>query len=558
MAQEKSSFPQVGAAEWRKQVEKELAGAPFDKALTTATPEGLTLQPLYWEAPQALPDALRATHVCQVCPHVFDSPAAAEEIEGGARTLWVKLTPGHILPEYPELPPGFAIILDAGGEVAPTAQLAREVDATAAFGNTHVIQVSLAADPLGAAARSGKTPSLDGLAALAATRDGRVAVVDTLPYHLAGCNSAEELGFALATGVAYLRAFEAAGMDLRAAATRLGFRLAVGRDTFAELAKLRALRLVWAKLLGAAGLTDAAPVHVHAVASPRTLSQRDPWVNMLRVTTEVFAAILGGADLVTPEPFDGALSHPGPLGRRVARNTALVLTQESYLGRIADPAGGSYYLEQLTDGLARAGWAAFQALEAQGGMAAALGSGAARAICDASWKKREGALARRKDPLTGVSEFANLGEKLPSPPARPLPSAGLPVHRDAEAFEALRDLAEVKRPRVALAPLGPLAEHKARAAFAQNFFQAGGLQVDEDASATEGAAAVCLCGTDERYAAEAIEAARLLRASGARRIFVAGRPGALEAAFAEAGVTGYIFVGCDVVATLRDLLESST
>src|SRR5258705_8464829 len=110
MAQEKSSFPQVGAAEWRKLVEKELAGAPFDKALTTATPEGLTLQPLYWEAPQALPDALRATHVCQVCPHVFDAPAAAEEIEGGARTLWVKLTPGHIVPEYPELPPGFSII----------------------------------------------------------------------------------------------------------------------------------------------------------------------------------------------------------------------------------------------------------------------------------------------------------------------------------------------------------------------------------------------------------------------------------------------------------------
>src|SRR5439155_1227651 len=108
----------------------------------------------------------------------------------------------------------------------------------------------------------------------------------------------------------------------------------------------------------------------------------------------------------------------------------------------------------------------------------------------------------------------------------------------------------------ALAPLGPLAEHKPRAAFAQNFFQAGGFRVDEDASSIEGAAAVCLCGSDERYAAEAVEAARLLRASGARRIFLAGRPGPLEAALAEAGVSGYIFVGADVVATLAELSES--
>jgi methylmalonyl-CoA mutase len=566
--QQKSSFPAVGAAEWRKLVEKELAGAPFEKALTTATPEGLTLQPLYWEALPA-PAAVRAAHPWRVCPHVGDAPGAREEIEGGATALWVNVKPGEGLPEFHELPADVTVVLDSGGDIAATARVAREAIATAAFGDATATCLTLAADPLGAAALSGKPPVLDGLAALvaAAPREPRLMVVSTLPYHGAGADAAQELGFALATAVAYLRALEAAGLDVAAAAAKLGFRVAVGRDTFAELAKLRALRVCWAKLCAAAGITDAPAAHVHAVASPRTMSQRDPWVNMLRVTTEVFAAILGGADLVTPEPFDAALAQPGALGRRVARNTALVLGQESFLGRVADPAGGSYYLESLTDGLARAGWAAFQAIEAAGGMAAALASGHVRSLCEASWKKRQDALAKRKEPLTGVSEFANLAEKLPSAPRRApaaqgATTAGLPQHRDAEAFERLRDLADAATaaghaPRVVLAPLGPLAEHKPRASFAQNFFQAGGFRVDEDASDPADAAAVCLCGSDERYAAEAVEAARLLRASGAKRVFLAGRPGALEPLLAEAGVSGYIFVGCDVVATLGALLESS-
>ncbi len=552
MAQEKS-FPQVSAAQWRALVEKELAGASFDKTLTHVTPEGLTLQPLYWEA-QPAPDVLRASRAWKVCSRVAaDAAAVSEEIEGGATALWLQVAAGQdVAAALDGVPADVAVIIDAGGEVAASA-------AYAGLGH------ALAADPLGASARSGKAASLDGLAALARATDARVAVVDTLPYHGAGASAAEELGFALATGVAYLRAFEAGGLDARAAAARIGFRVAVGRDTFGELAKLRALRLVWHKLLAAAGALDAPLAHLHAVASPRTLSQRDPWVNMLRVTNQVFAAILGGADAVTPEAFDAALAQPGALGRRVARNTALVLGQESYLGRVVDPAGGSYYLEQLTDGLARAAWAALQQVERQGGMAAALAAGRAQEICAASGKKRAEALARRKEAITGVSEFANLGETLPSAPAAPPASsdAAFPLRRDAAPFEALRDAADAiaaargKRPRVALAPLGPLAEHKPRATFAQNFFQAGGFTVDEDASSAADAAAVCLCGSDERYAAEAVEAARLLRASGARRILLAGRPGALEASLREAGVSGHVFVGCDVVATLHELLESS-
>jgi len=302
--------------------------------------------------------------------------------------------------------------------------------------------------------------------------------------------------------------------------------------------------VLWHKVLAAAGVADGQLRVLHAVCSSRTLAQRDPWVNMLRVTTQVFAAAIGGAQLITPQPFDAAFETHTPLGQRVARNTALVLREESQLGRVADPGGGSFYLETRTDALAREAWTRFQQIEREGGVVELQRSGKLKARLDAAWAARAAAIAKRKEPVLGVSEFANLREQLPGAPAA---TRG---HRDSEGFEALRARVE-KAPRtVSLVLLGPPAEHRARVGFAENLFAVAGLA----AKPGDVADVVCLCGSDERYQTEAAAKARELKARGARRIVLAGRPGALEQELRAAGVDAFIFVGCDVLATLEELL----
>jgi methylmalonyl-CoA mutase len=538
---------------WRAQVEKELGGASFEKALVHTTAEGLAIQPLYVDgpAPVAVPRASGTFGVIMRHDAALGPVDAgiADDLAGGADGVWLAGDPAAL---GSEVRTGTIVLESEGGD--PAAAL------TALAGRAP--RLLLGADPIGAVA-AGRATAIDlaGLAPLtkrALDARGVIAgLVSTLPYHRAGADAADELAIALSAGAAYLGALVEADIDVATAAAQIAVQVAVGRDTFLELAKLRALRIVWAKLTTAAGATTAggAPLLVHAVSSPRTLTERDPWVNMLRVTTQVFAAVLGGADLVTPAAFDEALGAPSPLGRRTARNTALVLREESHLGRVVDPAAGSYYLESVTDALAREAWKRFQALERDGGVAAALTSGALAARLDAAWKKRAGAIGKRKDAITGVSEFANLDEaRLPRTPLGA--AGGLPRHRDAEPFEALRnrvDALGVRAPDVLLLTLGPPAEHRGRVGYATAFFATAGLRVREGAVPEKAAIAV-LCGSDERYATEAADAARSLKSAGVGTVLLAGRPGALEAALREAGVDGFVFVGCDVAATLNELI----
>ncbi|MCW5806756.1 MAG: methylmalonyl-CoA mutase, partial [Deltaproteobacteria bacterium] len=408
----------------------------------------------------------------------------------------------------------------------------------------------IAADRIAAVAR-GELPkaALDGglLAPLvrdAVARPSRCLRVGTLPFHDAGADSADELALALSSLVAKLRELDGAGLDLAPIGRLLWAQVAVGRDTFGEICKLRALRVVWDRVLEASGVEHTGLGAIHAVCSSRTVAQRDPWVNMLRVTTQVFAAALGGAQLVTPLAFDAAFAEPSELGRRVARNTALVLREESGLGRVLDAGGGSYYLEARTAALADEAWSRFQAIERGGGIVELLRTGGLKARLDAAWAARAAAIAKRKEPVLGVSEFPNLREQLPGEP-RALPG----VHRDGEAFEALRARVEQAPRTVGLALLGPPAEHRARAGFAESFFAVAGVAVG---ASTEVA---CICGSDERYATEAADTARRLVAAGTRRVVLAGRPGALEAELRAAGVDAFIYLGCDVLATLTEVLS---
>lgn len=276
-------------------------------------------------------------------------------------------------------------------------------------------------DPLGTLARTGALPASpeDALAAAGdlaagAARDWpnvRALAVDTGVYVEAGATAGWELGIAVATGVEYLRAATAAGLDPAAAAARIEFTLAAGPDQFLEMAKFRAIRRLWARVLEVSGVEESARHSAtYGATSARMTTAVDPWVNMLRGTAAAFAAGTGGADGVTVTPFDRMIGQPADLGRRIARNTQIILQDESSLGRIADPLAGSWYGEELTDEVAKAGWERFREIEREGGALAALRSGLIATTLAGLADEREDDLNHRRRVMTGINEFPLLGD----------------------------------------------------------------------------------------------------------------------------------------------------
>jgi methylmalonyl-CoA mutase len=348
------------------------------------------------------------------------------------------------------------------------------------------------------------------------------------------------------------------------------FRLAADADQFLTIAKFRALRKLFARVEQACGLQPE-PIFISAETAWRMMTQRDPWVNVLRTTMAAFAAGLGGADSVTVLPFTAALGLPDAFARRLARNTQLILLEEANLAKVLDPAAGSGALEALTQQLCTAAWSLFQDIEAGGGAYAALENGLIQRKVAATRAERESAVARGLDPLTGTSEFPDIHELpvtvlVPATAARP---ASAPQR--IEPFEALRDASDGvfagtgARPKVFLANLGTPSDFTARATFTKNFFEAGGIEaITNDgfanrvdlvaAFANSGARLVCLCSSNEIYAKEAAATAKELAKPGTH-IYLAGRPGELEEALKAAGVQSFIYAGCDMLAVLRTAHE---
>ncbi|WP_333762443.1 methylmalonyl-CoA mutase family protein [Streptomyces sp. IBSBF 2390] len=588
-----AEFPDATHEQWQRLVEgvlrksgKEASGTAAEDALSTTLEDGLRTRPLY-TARDAAPDpglpgfapfvrggraeggVAGGWDVRQRHAVLTDRAASAvlADLENGVTSLWLVLGEGGIpVPElgraldgvYLDLAP---VALDAGRDTAAAAEALlrlyeeRGVDPKAARG-------TLGADPLGHEARTGEALEFAPFAALAArcaeTYPGlRALTVDALPYHEAGGSAAQELGASLATGVAYLRELTEAGLGVEQAAAQVEFRYAATADQFLTIAKLRAARRLWARVAEVSGAPGAGAQVQHAVTSPVMMSRRDPWVNMLRTTVATLAAGVGGADSVTVLPFDHALGLPDAFARRIARNTSTILIEESHLARVVDPAGGSWYVERLTDELAGAAWEFFRSIERDGGQAAVLRSGRLRTDLATTWAERSKKLAKRREPITGVSEFPFLAEKpVERAPAPKPPSGGLPRVRRDEAYEELRARSDAHlaatgaRPRVFLAALGPAAEYTARSTFAANLFQAGGIEPVtggrfEDSGATE----AVLCSSDALYAEQAEQTARSLRAAGARHVFLAGRPAEYT------GVDSYVFAGCDAIDVLSATLD---
>jgi methylmalonyl-CoA mutase len=310
------------------------------------------------------------------------------------------------------------------------------------------------------------------------------------------------------------------------------------------------------------------------------MAARDPNTNMLRTTVATFAAGVAGAASLTVLPYTAALGLPDAFARRVARNTQSILIEESNLHRVADPAAGSGLVDTETRQLAELAWGLFQAIEAEGGMIAALRSGSFHMAVAATAKKRSEAIAKRREPVTGVSEFPNVAETAPAvmtidpPKARTAETVEhvtrFAPHALGEAYEGLRDRADAAstRPKIFLANLGRIAAFTARATWAKNFFEAGGIAaIGNDGFASladmvaafkaSGAKAAVICSSDAVYAEQAVDAAVALKDAGAGPLYLAGKPvdADSKAAYTAAGIVGFVHVGVDVVATLSETLD---
>jgi methylmalonyl-CoA mutase len=608
-----AEFPPATADDWRKLVDRVLKGAPFEK-LVARIYDGLTIEPIYARAKGAHAVAGRAAAMPWQIMQRIDHPDAAQanaqalhDLNNGATGLTLVFADaigahGFGLTPTAEtvakaldgvfLDAGISIELQTGPESCAVAlhvadHIKREkVDAAAC-------DIRFGLDPLGDCAGSGSSPSpwMDIAPAVADTAKKLAAmgfrepflVADGRVIHDAGGSEAQELAFVLACAVDYLRALEGAGVSLDDARGMIHARLSADADQFLTLAKFRALRLLWARVEQACGLAPK-PLFIAAETAWRMLTRRDPYVNMLRATLATFSAGLGGADSLTVLPHTQALGLPDDFARRIARNTQLILLEESNLAKVSDPAAGSGGIEALTQQLCEAAWVQFQDIEKAGGAFAALTQNLIQRKVAATRDAREANVAKRRDVLTGASEFPDLHETpaavLDVRPVTPAPRGdakitfeALTPMRLAVPFEKLRDLSDAwlksngSRPKVFLTNLGTAADFTARATFAKSFFEVGGIEAVDSSSPrptgeietvalaaafkASGAQLVCLCSSDAVYADHAAVAVQAFHAAGASHIYLAGQPGELESALRLAGVQDFIFAGVDTVKTLN-------
>lgn len=464
--------------------------------------------------------------------------AALVDLGGGVTSLWLAADADTDLAAtldqvLLDLAP---VVLDAPSAPQAVAQaFLRYADERGLDPHPHT---NLGVDPIGAALRgliepenqhAGSHEGADDIVAVAelARKHGILGLVaDATAAHDLGASDAQELGYGVYVATQYLRVLTQAGLSVAEAAGLIEFRFAATDEQFPTIAKLRAARQLWGRVLGLSGVTtqgagEAPAMRVHAVTSRPMLTKYDPYVNMLRGTVAAFAAGVGGADAVTVLPFDSANGRPEAFGRRIARNVNHLLIDESHVAAVSDPAGGAYAVEQLTSDVATAGWTQFQQLERDG--LETLHGRIAEVVA-----RRESEIAKRKRPITGLSEFPHLAETLPAREADPLNER---VRRYGASFEELRD--NPPAGHVFLATLGPVAQHTARATFASNLLAAGGVAVDvagatssvaELVEAYAGQQVVCLAGADGAYAEWGQAAAEALRGAGAAYVILAGKP----------------------------------
>lgn len=669
-------FPPHSFDAWKEAAQQVLKQTPLER-LTQHTLDGLSRPPLAptYAPPQdlspSLLDSRRGTQIPQggwsiAQRYTHPDPQVllhdlSHDLQHGLHAAWIDVSALNSTPFVSALQPlcalfdgqGIPLYLDAEADAMAFSAL-RIAAAQRAAIPLSSLRGSWCLDPLGVAAATGylhnrledakhRTLALVQWS-LQHTPQMRTLRVSALPYHHAGASVAQELAATLATATTYLRWLCEADISLEEAAQQMLFDLPVTCDVFVEIAKLRALRMLWSRVLSfSLGRSAEITPHFHARTSPRILTQRDVWVNLLRATTATFAASIGGAQSIECTPFDTALQIPDAFSQRIARNTQVILQEESHLGHVLDPAGGSDTIEHLTEQIANAAWGLFQSIEAQGGLPTVLQQSSLQQAISETAHKRLSRIAQRKDLITGVSAFPFLNERPPQPPpidhnalrsrlasalqkhildypqeaiSRSLRSSieapdttqdpttlllslvhaahqgatletlsnalsidprwqvpPLEPHRDAERFEILRDASDAylqqhgQRPQIFLVNLGPIPQHRPRADFARQLFEAGGFESIDNGgySSPEEAVqayqnhltpAAILCSNDATYVEMIPQIAPMLKAAGVQHLFLAGKPAQHEAAWRSAGVDQFVFLGCDACATLEALQQA--
>ncbi len=630
---------------WREEAQRTLHGREL-ASLTSSTHEGLEIKPLYTEEDlppyrARIPSRQRGTWetCCSIDlrePEGALNEAMSAVIQGASAfwisvdrrsSSWAKLTIG-VLAELLEATAGAPIYLDGRG-ITPSLAAVFMAAARRRGASFETLRGGFDYDPLGTLAGDGNLPwSLESSLELMTDMvrwcakmapSMRALSISTLPYAKGGATAVQELGFALSTGAEYLRRLERDGIPPEDSFRHMRFVLPVGRDLFMEIAKLRAARLLWAEMAAACEVDEPNRyLPIHAVTSPRSLTIRDPWVNLIRGTEQCYAAVVGDADVITVLPYNSALGHPDDLGRRTAINVHNILREECHLDQVTDPAAGSYYVERLTYDLAANAWQYFQRIEAAGGMVNHLRSGAVVRDLAESLMFKQRAVATHRDPITGVSSYPNLEE---SPPERSgtldgrrqpddeatgvRPAFGSPSltfseavdagaegmtvrelvslfpgyaeperlatpakQRDAEVFERLRDASDRHlektgaRPRVFLGAVGTADDHRSDLRFVIDLLASGGIAAasSEDLEGPDDTAAAYEASGSKAAiicgAGEIVpDVAKSLKTHGAMRVLVTGRPDDRATTWRASGVDNYVHPGCDALALLIDLFE---
>jgi len=604
-------FPPVSTADWMAAIEKDLKGADFEKALIWKGYEGISLKPFYRkEDVETLRDLLatspaefpyvrgvsgEGTQWASVQEITEPDPKAAnakakDALGKGADAVAFKTdpVPGGVLGVAPQNEADVAALLDGldccvrlhCGALTPAVfNLIGEERAASlkgALGYDPIADVLLGQKPYaGADALMDEVAQFVAAAQKKAPKMVPVNVRASI-YHEAGGSAVQELAFAIASGVEYVAKL--------GPTAKIGFEFAVGSSFFVEIAKLRAARLLWANALSAFGVPqDQAKAPVFARTSNWNKTVYDPYVNMLRVTTEAMSAAIGGANAVSVTPFDATFKQPDEFSERIARNVQNVLREETYIGKVKDIAGGSYFVEALTDALAREAWKLFQKVEAAGGMLKAVEAGLVQEEIRTVRETKDAHVAQRRLTILGTNQYPNQKETmldkvdLPKPVPTSLKVKGegtvqvptIQPYRAAEPYEKIRLATEKsgKRPKVYLLTIGSLAMRKARAGFVSNFFACAGFEIVEgpgtlelEAAVQEAAKAnpdvIVLCSSDEEYAELGAKFCELAKkeAPNAKRV-LAGYPKDIVDALKEAGMQDFVHIRSNALETLAKYQE---
>jgi methylmalonyl-CoA mutase len=554
-------FPPISTAEWESAIARDLKGADYEKRLIWRSEDGLAVKPYYRAedlkdlarmdaAPGAFPyrRGTRTTGDWQIREEIDAADvesanrAACAAVAGGAEGitfsgLLVERADelDVLLTNLAEIPVHFehaderllSLLIERLGKGGSAARVSTGCDATAS--------IDFAATVIGDAP------------------DGFVPfTIHGEEFEIAGATAGEEVGLTVAAGVDFLAAMQERGVDADPAAAALEFSFAIGSTTFFQIAKLRAFRMMWARVIESFGGTrSAAQARIAARASRWNKTVYDPHVNILRATTEAIAAVLGGADSVTVAPFDACYKQPDEASRRLARNTQLLLKHEAWMGRVADAGGGSYFIETLTDFLAHEGWKRMQEIEARGGYRKAQAEGLIAQMLGRSMAAREMAIALRRRVLVGTNQFANPAERALG---RVEAARMSETKREAQPYEELRMRTERHAaltgltPRVLLAEVGDVKMRTARSNFAANFFACAGFETvtrrfrkGAEIAVAEGDLIV-LCSANAEYAAITAELMAKLKELGRTTpVIVAGTPEDAEG-LAATGVADFVHV----------------